>query len=135
MTLAPTFKFYRANIKQKELSSKAIEVAFDLACDTVYSFYKTPFNQLFSNHRDKWEVFYRRVVFYLVKDKGFKYKDIVKIAQKKLSTVKHHHVLDGYTFSFNFLFYNPKSEEAEIIKKIETHYKLALKSYDIDRIN
>lgn len=106
---------------------KKIEQDFQAAIELVYSYYKKPFNMLFKNVSNSSDIFYRRMVFYLMKTQNYKYVDIVFISQKWYKQTQLHHAISAYTKLIGYVIYAPKSETTQLILEIENRFKQLIK--------
>ena len=124
--LAPTFKIYRATMCIKT-EKQRLEEVFNTACDVVYKYYPKYFPRLFDNRRDAEDIFYRRVLLYLIKSKGFKYKDILNYLNSIGHNVKQHHLVEANTITLRWILFAPKAEKTLTIKEIEEQLNEQLK--------
>jgi hypothetical protein len=117
--MTPTFNIYKAEITSQTKKERLDEV-FETACNVVYRYYPKSFARLFSNKGDTEEVFYRRIILYLTKSKGFKYREILEHINKKGYDVKIHHLVDGYTIIIHWILFAPTSERSIMINEMES---------------
>ena len=125
MNLQPTFQIYRANVQIKKEISK-LQRVFDLACEVVNKHYAKPFEKMFDNKTDTDEVFYRRIIIYLVRTQNFKYKDIEAFFKKKYYKISRHHIVEGFTITIHWLLYAKETEQGKKIIEIENEFNKQL---------